>query len=170
LNVVKESVGSLLISNVPALDPIRVICIDTAPGSGRIIIQCYGQAWTGCWSAMGDRTVEQFFVDCDPGYLVNAISGGRMMRDHEAFYVRRVVCAVQEALRNQPIEFIPKAAAASDNEALHLATGELCRALGTPAVLCLPNTGGMPAAYMRLATQRLKDYEHRELVVQGALC
>lgn len=56
------------------LDPIRVTLDDIAPGKGRICIECYGKAWASYWGAMGNRTIAQFFIDCDNGYLIGNLA------------------------------------------------------------------------------------------------
>ena len=81
------------------LDPIRVICENIEPGKGRIIITCFDAAWVGYWGAMGDRTVEQFAIDCDTGYIASNLS--RSSDDYA--YLVRIANAVQEALiKRQP--------------------------------------------------------------------
>lgn len=76
MKVETGTVTILRISEVPHLDPIRVILDNGELGKGRITIECYSKAWSSYWGAMGDRSVEQFFVDCDNGYLIRNLSEG----------------------------------------------------------------------------------------------
>ncbi len=102
--LVKQSmVTRLEITEVPRLDPIRVYLENYEPGKGRITISCSVAAWVGYWGAMGDRTVEKFFIDCDAEYLAgnlgcaSALSRASCHRN----YLVRVIEAVQQALREQ---------------------------------------------------------------------
>ena len=70
MKVETGTVTILRISEVPRLDPIRVTLDNGDLGKGRITIDCYNKAWSSYWGAMGDRTVEQFFVDCGNDYLI----------------------------------------------------------------------------------------------------
>ena len=65
----------LRITNVEALDPITVILEDLDVGKGKIIIECYGKSWSAFWPAMSDRTIAQFFTDCNADYLISNLCG-----------------------------------------------------------------------------------------------
>ncbi|EGR4068035.1 hypothetical protein DDN14_01855 [Vibrio cholerae] len=71
-----ESVESttLLITEIENFDPVTVHLENYAPGKGGITIECFGEAWSSKWTAMGGRRVEQFFVDCDEHYLAGRLS------------------------------------------------------------------------------------------------
>ena len=88
------------IDDIPALDAIRVIVQDTSPGAGRIIIECFGEAWAAYWPAMGSRSVAEFFIQCDNYYLLNNLkrAGVRVNRRKDD-YLLRVIVAVRDALR-----------------------------------------------------------------------
>lgn len=84
-----------------SLDPIRVTLHDIGPGQGLINIECYGRAWASYWGAIGDRSIKDFFITCDSGYLVGNLHRGRItMREME--YLTRIIHAVQEALKTLP--------------------------------------------------------------------
>ena len=70
MKVEAGTVTILRITDIPRLDPIRVILDNGELGKGRITIECYGKAWSSYWGAMSERTVEQFFVDCSNDYLI----------------------------------------------------------------------------------------------------
>ncbi len=105
MRIENRKVDLMEINDAPALDPIRVITENYRPGSGRIIIQCYTRSWTGYWGAMGERSIQQFFVDCDAGYLLGNLTTGYcgLMKAREAkhddAYLLRIIEAVQAALR-----------------------------------------------------------------------
>jgi hypothetical protein len=91
----------ITISEVNALDPIRVFIEDIADGKGRITITCFSSAWVGYWGAMGKRTMTEFFTDCDSNYLSgNFMSSDTLKRGKSCErYLIRVIEAVQAALR-----------------------------------------------------------------------
>lgn len=76
MKVAKTTITQLVITEAVALDPVRVMIENMHPGAGSITITCFGKSWTSYWGAMSDRTVEQFFMDCNDSYLVNCLSCG----------------------------------------------------------------------------------------------
>lgn len=87
------------------LDPITVYVHDYMEGKGLITITCFGTSFSGYWGGMGNRTMMQFFVDCDYCYLL-----GKMMPNNytnkkkereDAEYYSRMICAVQDAFKLQ---------------------------------------------------------------------
>ncbi len=86
------------IYEAPKLDPITVILQDIEQGKGRLIVECYSDAWAGFWGGMGNRTITQFLLENEPDYII-----GRMMRDnmtvHDEAYLMRIVTVVHEALK-----------------------------------------------------------------------
>lgn len=99
----------LLIEDVPGLDPIRVITEDLSPGRGRIIVVCYSRAWSASWcafwGAMGEHDVRSFVCSVGAGYVCdNMMEGsplkhGGKKRQREETYLKRIIEAVQHALR-----------------------------------------------------------------------
>jgi hypothetical protein len=82
------------------LDPILVVMQDLGPGVGRLLVECYGDAWSGYWGAMGERSIEQFVLSCSADYIGGKMLGAQHKRSKQSeLYVRRVVEAVQTALR-----------------------------------------------------------------------
>ena len=101
MNITQKNVEMLVIDDLPALDPVRVVLENFEPGKGRIIIVCYDAAWVGYWGAMGGRTVQDFFVSCGAGYLASNLQSASSLsraKRHETYLVR-IIAAVQEALR-----------------------------------------------------------------------
>lgn len=104
LHITEKQVTQIEISGAERLDPISLLLENLEPGKGRITIRCYAQAWalTAYWGAMGGRTVEEFVMDCNPEYVSDALTWGRqpVKKRDEAYFVR-IVCAVQQALRQR---------------------------------------------------------------------
>ncbi len=92
------TVQAIEITGSPALDPIRVITQDLGPGQGRIIIECYGQAWSTYWPGMGNLNIRQFFTECDTDYLEMNLHRGANVTKRKRDYLIRIIKAVQTAL------------------------------------------------------------------------
>lgn len=73
MKIEESQVRRLTISEVPSLDPIRVMLEDIGPGQGRINIECWGKSWANFFGGMGERTIAQFFVSCDEHYLAGKL-------------------------------------------------------------------------------------------------
>lgn len=59
--------------NRGVLDPVTVILQDMG-GCGRIIVECYGAAWSCYFGAIGCQTLRQFIAGCDPHYLAGKLA------------------------------------------------------------------------------------------------
>ncbi|KXS55137.1 MAG: hypothetical protein AWU57_483 [Marinobacter sp. T13-3] len=57
-----------------ALDPVSVILEDFEPGRGKIVIECFGKAWSAYWGGMGKKDIATFFCRCDEHYLAGKLS------------------------------------------------------------------------------------------------
>jgi hypothetical protein len=83
------------------LDPVLVILQDFGGGAGRIVLECYGEAWSSYWGAMGAQTVQQFFMASSVDYLVNALwprnGSAPSRKKHREDYLTRIVEAVRKA-------------------------------------------------------------------------
>lgn len=101
MNLEIKNVSLLTITDVPKLDPIRVIIDDYKPGAGRIIIQCFDRAWVGYWGAMGGKTIGEFFTSCDACYLLGNLIGGNKQTKADEKYLTRIIEAVQAGIRKQ---------------------------------------------------------------------
>jgi hypothetical protein len=93
---------SFSITEVENLDRINVFVTMDGEGSGRIVIHCWDQCWTGYWGAMGG-SMSDFWLRVSAGYLVNAIQSkiitSQSVKKREDAYLRRVIEAVQEAFK-----------------------------------------------------------------------
>lgn len=76
----------LRFSDVPCLDPITVILQDFEPGRGKIIIECFGEAWSAYWGGMGTVCIDDFILREDVHYLAKNLAGTMEceIADHEA--------------------------------------------------------------------------------------
>lgn len=102
MNLDPRPANAFTIIDAPKLDPITVILQDLAPGKGRIIIECFGMAWSAYWNAMGGKSVGDFVARCDSEYIVdNLLRINRTTARREKMYLLRIVAAVREALRSQ---------------------------------------------------------------------
>lgn len=95
MKITTSTVTKLSISELDKLDPITVILEDIEPSKGKIIIECYGQSWSGYWSGMGERTIAQFFCSCDEHYLAGKMSS---VKDYVNDYDKLAVLAKKEVL------------------------------------------------------------------------
>lgn len=95
------AVSAFRIEGAPALDPILVITQEWDPGQGRIIIECYGQAWSAYWGAMGSQDLASFVAGADVAYLAERLAPGRRLTKPEVGYLTRIVTAVQEAFKQR---------------------------------------------------------------------
>lgn len=100
VEAVTAEVQAFRIFDIPKTDPVFVVLHDMGAGTGRLVVECFGKAWSAYWGAMGDRRLRQFITDCGTDYIVNRLSPGdrRFTRSEEA-YLTRIVTGVQEALR-----------------------------------------------------------------------
>lgn len=75
------------------LDPVEVIIENFGEGSGKILISCWGESWTGYWGSMGG-TVEEFFQRVGNDYLIDKMSDYQAMEpdvDRDGEYLKSLV-------------------------------------------------------------------------------
>jgi hypothetical protein len=106
MNIESSTCAMLTITEAPGLDQIDVFIVNYEPGKGRMVIRIWDRAWTCAWFAMGGKTIEQFFVECDWDYIHSNLTGGLhgMRKDaakRDEDYLRRIIEAVQQALRTR---------------------------------------------------------------------
>jgi len=95
-------VEAFTIFGAPKLDPITVMTQDFGDGRGRLVIECYCEAWAIYWGAMGDDTVSEFVCDCSASYVRDKLMGQYQSRaGHFRDYTLRIVEAVQKAFRER---------------------------------------------------------------------
>lgn len=87
------------ITGAPQLDPIRVILQDLGTGSGRIIIECYGKAWSAYWGSMGDKDLRSFLLTTSADYIEGCLHQGQSPKERDREYLQRIAQAVKDALK-----------------------------------------------------------------------
>ena len=83
------------ITDVPALDPIRVYLQVHGNGGGRLTIECDVDAWVTYWGPWEGRNLLQFIAEADVRYLRSSLGGD----PEDSDYLGRIVTAVKEAVR-----------------------------------------------------------------------
>lgn len=111
MKINEETVTKLQISDVKSLDLINVFLDDLGPGQGRIIIECFGKAWTSYWGGMGeDRTIAVFFCDCDNDYIIR-----KMLKEtHQTDFDKITEMAMEKGFDICAINDVELAMSASD--------------------------------------------------------
>lgn len=116
-------ITKLLISDLMGepykLDPVTVIIEDLGVRAeigdhktrqGKIIIECYGRSWTAYWGSMGDRTVAQFFNDCNADYLIGclarSLSPSRFSGQALVELARKTIICRRQGWRHRNLEFM----------------------------------------------------------------
>ena len=82
------------------LDPITVLLRDFG-GSGQVIVECFGAAWS-CWfGAIGSDTLRAFIADCNEYYLAGKLGcvTHRAMTNREESYLQHIARAVIAAVK-----------------------------------------------------------------------
>ena len=102
IRIEPKQVEAFCIYGAHALDPITVMLQDFGTGSGKLVIECYGEAWAAYWGAMGEDNIREFVTRCDTDYIVGKLKGTHQSNgQHFRDYTYRIVTAVKEALKNQ---------------------------------------------------------------------
>jgi len=96
MKIEKLKTDTMIINEAENLDPITVFFIPNGEGAGRIIIQCYGQAWTAYWGNTG-CTLKQFISEANYDYIAEKLD--HPSTDEGWYYLCRIVKAIQEALK-----------------------------------------------------------------------
>ncbi|EKO3439457.1 hypothetical protein NTE19_003349 [Vibrio fluvialis] len=74
MKVTTSNVVRIQLTELDRLDPITIFLEDFEPRKGKITIECYGQSWSSYWGGMGDRSIAEFFIDCNNSYLAGNLS------------------------------------------------------------------------------------------------
>ena len=74
MKIIETKVTKKLLTGLKALDPVTFIAEDLGNEGGKLTVDCFGQAWTAYWGAMGCDSVAEFINDCDVHYLANKLS------------------------------------------------------------------------------------------------
>ncbi len=98
MTITPVSVTAISIDEIKGLDRIHAYWQNVGPGQGYATIICYGKAWTVYFGAMGELSIEAFFLRADVDYLMNKMYDGP--KRGEAYF-ERIITAVKEALAEQ---------------------------------------------------------------------
>ncbi len=122
MKIEQSQITKLLLSDLMGephkLDPVSVFIEDQGMRAergdhktrqGEIIIKCYGSSWTAYWGSMGDRTVAQFFSDCNADYLIGclarSLSSSRFSGKALVELARKTIISRREDWRHRNFEF-----------------------------------------------------------------
>ena len=96
---IAERVKIFTIFDIPKLDPVTVVLQDFGRDGGRLILECYGSAWSGYWGSIGDREITSFLLACNPSYIAGKmVPNDRKMDKNEETYLKRIVEVVHSTL------------------------------------------------------------------------
>jgi hypothetical protein len=117
-------VKAFTIYDADRLDPILVVMQDFGVGQGRLVVECYGEAWSTYWGAMGDDYDLRRFITCaSADYIANRLWPSRMRRTKDRYeYLTRIVEAVQAVLQQKQAEAI-RCAFCADEGCKYCTTG-----------------------------------------------
>lgn len=93
-----------MIEDIERLDPITVIFKDNK-GKGKVIVECFGEAWSTYFGSIGNKTLNGFISGLDSCYLSGRLISNTFHRPtkRESNYIDRISQAVIDAckLRNK---------------------------------------------------------------------
>jgi len=69
MNIKQTTVKKLVVTGIHDLDPVNVFVEEYTSTSGKITIECFGNAWSYFWGSIGERSIMEFFCNCDNHYL-----------------------------------------------------------------------------------------------------
>jgi len=69
MRVSTKSVTKVIIEDIDNLDNVNVALEEYGPGRGKVTIDCFGDAWSHYWGAMGEKNLIDFIISCDCYYL-----------------------------------------------------------------------------------------------------
>ena len=166
MKITQSTIEQIVITDVERLDPVKVMIENIKPGVGNITITCFGKSWTSFWGSMSDRSIQEFFVDCNDSYLINCLDRGISSvldgndNDANIEFVKREICQLRrdgEISRHEAREFWEEAEVAND-------VREKCFSfsLGSPLLKLF----GDEPWYAGWPTVPNPDYEYLNRIVQ----
>lgn len=79
----KSQTETYLLTDIDRLDPVTAYVANYQNGRGKIVIQCFDSAWTHYWPAMGERSLQEFFISADNAYLLGKFLKETMQTDFD---------------------------------------------------------------------------------------
>ena len=77
MKITESQVRKLTLTDIDSLDPVSVFLEDFGVGQGRVTIECFGDAWSYYWGAMGDSNLIEFLKDANADYISNKLFNGQ---------------------------------------------------------------------------------------------
>lgn len=137
MKIATSMVKKLRITDIENLDPITVIAENFGEGSGKIIIECYGESWSHFWSHMGKQhTLETFFCQASDDYIAGKLCQGRTDEaDWEGFpsKVRAEIIKLRRKRglsKSEAREYFEDAGSIDHEVSAHLNSELLCAVFG----------------------------------------
>jgi hypothetical protein len=105
MHILTGTTTKLTLTEIKRLDAVNVYLDDIGKSRGRIVIECFGEAWSSFWPAMGDRSIAQFFVDCNTHYLAKNLDSQLKdnIPDYDALY-RLLNVKISEHKKNKTLD------------------------------------------------------------------
>lgn len=90
MKVADDIAEVFVVLDAPKLDPITVIIQNRGANAGRLIVECYGQAWACFFGGTGERFIADFIAGLDASYLAGKLrpSAGKFKRSDDEYLVR----------------------------------------------------------------------------------
>lgn len=73
MKVEKSLTDTYVLHGLKDLDPVTVFVTNYELGKGKLVIECFGDAWANYWGAMGDRTLQEFVLKAENDYLLRKL-------------------------------------------------------------------------------------------------
>ncbi|MGM0562801.1 MAG: hypothetical protein ACQES2_00585 [Pseudomonadota bacterium] len=69
MNTEKRNTETYILTDLEGLDAVTVYATNYDLGRGKLVIECFGEAWAHYWGAMGERTLQEFVLKAENDYL-----------------------------------------------------------------------------------------------------
>ena len=73
MNTEKRQTETYVITGWDRLDAVTVYVTNYKLGQGKLVIECYGDAWAHYWGGMGERTLQEFVLGAENDYLLGKL-------------------------------------------------------------------------------------------------
>lgn len=169
MKVASSLVKKLRITDIENLDPVTVIAEDFGPGSGKIIIECFGESWSHFWSCMGDEyTLETFFCKASDDYIAGKLCRGSTDEpDWGALpeLIKKSVLTLRkdcELSKDDAREYYDNARYVTDEFSVHTYQELICATLGGDWMFRIPNKATREYTYLMRIIPVVKQAFHSQ--------
>lgn len=73
MNIEKIQTETYRLTDLYRLDPITVYTTNYKVGQGKMVIECYGEAWAVYFGGMGECDIQEFILGADNEYLLGKL-------------------------------------------------------------------------------------------------